>query len=580
MANIIGNFNSVYFASKKPLNTRNIFSFIDKAVLNMKNKEFYKLLKKNKSTSNSGFTLTELLTGLIMSIFVVGALGFGLMQILRVTQKGNSETTARNESARALDFISDEMRRAEFIEVDTSLTNINNVDGSGGVASSYTTLTKDDGSGGTTNIKPALALKIPGVSERIVYTVAPPQTDTWKGPLVIYRWGPPLDSNGNYTNETNVANWTSVALVDGVSDKDVTAVGCDIDGTAGDDTYQGFYACVVDDDGDSTAGETEDSDGQAITAHLYFTGETKGADGVTTSTYSADSIATARSSAAPGNNSPDLLPNVTSATRIDSEFACRADGTNWDMRTDFGEDLDNPGSYLKWEDSGARRPQPIKITGDTLVISSIPRNITGDCLNSRIGNGREGNTDVQDFAGNKDLGSGEAWKDQTDVVAISHQIDFNDPTTFNGDKEGTCDSDNICTGSNGGKVNTKKSDDTKEVNKSVRMLKRGSIVPDYGGYDANGNGVLDSGDQKSLGEFLHNQSPSLADKAPNGTDAEGNTIYEYTINNQLRPDERIIGFEVGQTDDSGSTPGFDLQDNIFILRSDKFNDEYDYTPIP
>ncbi|MGL5794381.1 MAG: hypothetical protein ACRC06_08210, partial [Waterburya sp.] len=66
----------------------------------MKSKKLQKLLKKNKS--NAGFTLTELLVGLFMSIFVIGALGFGLMQVLQATQTEGSKTAARNETGRAL----------------------------------------------------------------------------------------------------------------------------------------------------------------------------------------------------------------------------------------------------------------------------------------------------------------------------------------------------------------------------------------------------------------------------------------------------------------------------------------------
>ena len=215
----------------------------------MKNKEFHKLLKKNKSKPNSGFTLTELLVGVIMSIFVIGALGFGLMQILRVTQKGNSETLVRNESSRALDFISDEMRRARAIEVDMATGSGSNIES---VAPDYSLPT-----GGTVR----LALQIPGVDQRVIYSVAPPEsTSPWKGPNVIYRWGPDLTADGSYVTDStkagrvdNPAGWTNEALVDGVSNEDVTAVGCDIDGDGNDEIYKGFFACVIDDDGEVSA---------------------------------------------------------------------------------------------------------------------------------------------------------------------------------------------------------------------------------------------------------------------------------------------------------------------------------------
>ena len=101
-----------------------------------------------------------------------------------------------------------------------------------------------------------LALQVPGVTQRIIYYVEP-STGTWKEPLTIYRWGPNLDDKGAYSNPNDPnpgTNWTKEALIDGVSDETLTADGCDTDGNGSDETYQGFFACVVDDDGDSPIG--------------------------------------------------------------------------------------------------------------------------------------------------------------------------------------------------------------------------------------------------------------------------------------------------------------------------------------
>ncbi len=192
----------------------------------MKNKEFHKLLKKNKSNPNSGFTLTELLVGLIMSIFVIGALGFGLVTVLQTTQRENSKTTARNENSRALDFISDELRRTRNIETDAT---------NAGTAYSPT---------GKTVV---LALDIPEISagttaasanRRIIYYLRSNLGTSWKGPQVLYRWGPPLDANGNYTTGT----WGDQALIDGIDNTTVSSP-CTT-GTVTPATPQGFYACI------------------------------------------------------------------------------------------------------------------------------------------------------------------------------------------------------------------------------------------------------------------------------------------------------------------------------------------------
>ena len=609
----------------------------------MRNKEFQKLLKKQKYNSNSGFTLTELLVGLLMSIFVIGALGFGLMQILRVTQKGNSETLVRNESSRALDFISDEMRRASAIDVDMDVSKFNTIDdpstadideSEGMIAPDY-----DLPTGG--NIR--LSLRIPNVVQRVVYSVAPPANSSpWKGPLVIYRWGPNLDANGNYTDPTDSTNWKNQALVDGISDETVTATGCDMDSDSNDDTYKGFFACVIDDDGDTildasgnpvkedaadTNGDGEitfaddphdrnndgvlnfgdtltdgpdagtditladsdwdknkdgkidnddaaDVDGLAITAQLYFTGETKDASGINASTYSADTKTVARARSTPDENSNDIRSYITSYRTLEPSFGCNST-TEWRMRTDFGDSFDNPSNLDKWDFKNNAQPQPIAADGNTLIVTSIPTGhpdsgfvkSDSDCLNRRDNNGH-GGTEEANFEGNKKLGTTERsdsdWhtNDDNDIVAISHAINFNDPRTFNGDPYG-------CSGaschSTDGKVYTQKENDLAGLNPYVRMLKQGSPVPALKGYDMNNDGdTTDPGEQISLGEFLASKSLAIPD-------GSGGYIVD-----GLQNDQRIIAFEIGKSDTSNpnADPGVDFQDNIFVLQSDAFKQKY------
>ena len=605
----------------------------------MRNKEFKKLLKKNKLNSNSGFTLTELLVGLFMSIFVIGALGFGLMSILRVTQKGNSETLVRNESSRALDFISDEMRSAQSIEVDMSDTNIDALGGS-----DYTDKKK-------TGADVRLALNIPEVTGApVVYSVAP-NISPWKGPLVIYRWGPNLRADGSYSDPTDTTDWRNQALVDGISDVDQT-VDCDNNGDGTDETitYQGFFACLVDDDGDSitedatdkdgngiisfaddphdrndddvlnggdtltdgadagtditladsdwdknndgeiNAEDAADIDGLAITAQLYFTGETKDASGINASTYSADTKTVTRARSTPEDNSNDLESYITSYRTLEPSFGCNKD-KEWRMRTDFGDSFSDPSNLDKWDFKDDAQPQPIAVDSNTLIVTSIPRGmdpsepdyVAGEdvtsssvCLNSRDDNGHGGDATTGSFEGNKSLGESDDWDtDDNDIVAISHAINFNDPRTFNGDPYG-------CSGaschSTDGKVLSQNENAPAgpDPNPYVRMLKQGSPVPDLEGYDMNDNGITtDPGDQKSLGEFLESKGLAKVVGTTPDADAPGGTRNLYEIDG-LQNDQRIIAFEIGKSDTSNpdADPGVDFQDNIFVLQSDAFKQKY------
>ena len=343
----------------------------------MRNKEFQKLLKKNQSKSNSGFTLTELLVGLFMSIFVIGALGFGLMTVLRTTQSENSKVAARNENSRALDFISDELRRAS--EIETTDTNARTGTGTG----------EFDVTGKTV----VLALNIPEVntsatlgsdanastSERIIYYLQAASSN-WKGPLVLHRWGPPLDANGNYTDGT----WKEQALIDGINNTTVSSA-CPAGTTTTPATPQGFYACII----------------GSNTAQLYLTGQTKTAFGVNdTQTNDSKIVARARNRAA---NTKNIFNSIDwSVKGLGGKYNC--DGTtSWDMKTEFYNDPTQKTEWTQNADTGNKQPQPIEIDPTKqLTITSTPEGGVG-C----------------DSSSNQ----------------VSHIINFGDPLTFNGDCE-------------------------------------------------------------------------------------------------------------------------------------------------
>ena len=541
----------------------------------MRNKEFQKLLKKNRSSSNSGFTLTELLIGLVMSTIVIAGLGWGLMQMLTTTQRETTRVNSRNETSRAFNFIADEVKAAQTIEVDMSNANLSIVDDPAtpdvdeAVAPGFTLPT-----GGTVR----LALRVPGVTQRVIYSVAPaPNNSTWKGPLVIYRWGPNLTAAGAYSDPNNVANWTNEALIDGVSNDNQTVV-CDADGdgTPENVTYQGFYACVVDDNGDGVA-DAEDTDGTSITAELYFAADTE--NGV----YTTDSQVVARARVAPLRK-PELsqtkLLEFESLTPQFGRAGC------WTVRNDFGQGddptaLPNSGNELTnvmtWIHEDNRRPQPINIDTEQplTIVASAFGGLSSDCLARGNKYQREWDSTNNEYKYVDSQGNNidSQYDDESDedfdarlasngVPAnggeeihtyehkVWHTIDFSDHDTFNGSDSSLADSPNVSREASNSPA------DGQSGAGEVKIFKNGDRIDssaDYQGYDADNTG---NRDQTSLEVFL--QSKGYVDDSGVVT---------------LEPNQRIIAFEIGQDQagtDVSPNPGFDLQDNIFLMTSDVF----------
>lgn len=564
----------------------------------MKNKEFHKLLKKNRSKSNSGFTLTELLIGLVMGTIVVGALGLGLTQMLRTTGGAASKSKTRSETARAFSFIADEVKAAQAIEVDSSTGTLNTVDdpatpGDESIAPSFT-----PPAGGT----PRLALQVPGVSERIIYSVAPaPAGAAWNGPQVIYRWGPNFSDTGGYSDPNNTANWINEALIDGVDNTDQT-ITCDVngDGTAETITYQGFYACVVDDDGDGgtvenltdtngdgkidsadgadingdgevNADDGADTDGTSITAQIYFVGQSD------TGIHQTDSQVVARSRVAPLRKPELQEPEPVFFTSLNPQFGLPG---CWTVRNDFGAGSDSralPGTtdalenVMTWVHENNRQPQPLNIDKSKpfTMVGSAFGGASDSCLAKGNRYKREWdettsqyqyiNPNPDDDDDTDDIfiiqADGETDEDfkarlkiegvatdglelvNTYKEQVSHTIDFQDEATYNG-VDGT-DNDNPDVAGDG----------------SIYMFRNDSNVPEIGGYDADNDG---NPDQDSLRKTLFDKGY---------VDSNGDVIP-----GKLEPNQRIVVFELGQDKpgENDVNPGYDLQDSMFIMTFDDF----------
>ena len=348
----------------------------------MKNKELQKLLKINKS--NSGFTLTELLVGLLMGTIVVGGLGFGLVNLLQNTQSQTARSEAKNNSARALDFITDEVKRAIAIENTSANANgFDNADKTVVFALDIPEVNGDsdpDGDGNLFGVDDDTT-----TPERIVYFLESSDGTNWEGPLVLNRWGPPFGDNGDYTDGA----WQTQALIDGISDTTLTAgaIQCDPGQTTTPASPAGFYACIQDE----------------ISAQLYLTsgigvGRTEENKKKIIDTYTANTQVVARARTAPGNNSNNFISYTMSYKTLGAVYGCNpsGSGTNWKMRTDFINDPSDPNSEegnrnKKWVHQENRQPQPIKIdTGSNLTINSIPVEPDSPGCISKGGNGAQG----------------------------------------------------------------------------------------------------------------------------------------------------------------------------------------------
>ncbi len=505
----------------------------------MQSKRIQKLLRKKKS--DSGFTLLELLTGLMMSIFVTGALGFGLYQILRTTSKEGLKASARNEASRAIEFISDEIRRARTIDNDL----LDDLDGDG---------VEDDNTAPnfvTTGKTVVLALDIPeisdhidvdgdgdyigaddntGTSERIVYYLKSTSLGNWQGPQVLYRWGPPLDANGDYTEADP---WQEEALIDGIDDTAITTSPCDAGDTLNPalGNAAGFYACLS----------------GTNAAQIFLTGGIDTTTGDDTN-YTADTKAVARAKNVTVDNeeAPEIFP--MNFKTLGAIYNCVPDNPStvgidesipWSMRIDFGNNPIDPDDTTTWVHDPKRKAQPIDISTDnalTITASAIGKS---GCL-SRGNEGADGTEPLSSYS-----------------ETVPHTIEFmKDPSdsgynadawkTFNGDNtSGTHDDPDV------------KGDGT------VMVYKNDSVIPFgfFDGYDSDGDGTPD---QDSLGKFLLDQGYA---RYTNGSDATNG----YTIEG-LENNERIIAFEVGQTDQAH--PGFDVQDAIFIMSNYEFAEKY------
>lgn len=166
--------------------------------------------------------MLELTIALSLTAVVVALISGGLMAVLQFDQQFTAMQKNRRELQRTMDFMATEMQMSDRLEPCPEIH-----------PPTY------NPASGSQQPQPIMVLTMPASSnltQSIVYYVAtPPARSVWTGPLALYRWGPTLQLNGNYS-----------ANVSGVSYNYYNEVVVDrIISTSGAESCNGLYSQAI-----------------------------------------------------------------------------------------------------------------------------------------------------------------------------------------------------------------------------------------------------------------------------------------------------------------------------------------------
>ena len=194
----------------------------------------------------AGFTITEVLLAGVLMLIAVLVSGIGVINLLRSNYRANADSEIRNNLNRTLEFVSDDVRRAKIIaQTESSI------------------LTDQVPQARAPGARAVLAFRIPDPSnpiqilpDQIVYYTKGPE-NSLTGPRVLWRFGPNLDDNGNYTTPQNINTWQHSPVTDRLADatNNQRRYNCDPFQTvevptgwqripAAREQVEGFYTCV------------------------------------------------------------------------------------------------------------------------------------------------------------------------------------------------------------------------------------------------------------------------------------------------------------------------------------------------
>jgi prepilin-type N-terminal cleavage/methylation domain-containing protein len=137
----------------------------------------------------NGFTLLELTVAVALSGGIVAAAAGGMVALMARDRQGTIDRHHRAELHRAQEFISQEIRMAQQVSPCPERA-----------AAGYRPTAQ------VKQPRPWLVLHMPasmGLPGPIVYYAAqalPQRRSVWQGPLLLYRWGPTLKLDGDYSD--------------------------------------------------------------------------------------------------------------------------------------------------------------------------------------------------------------------------------------------------------------------------------------------------------------------------------------------------------------------------------------------
>ncbi|TRU30837.1 MAG: type II secretion system protein [Microcystis aeruginosa Ma_QC_B_20070730_S2] len=177
----------------------------------------------------AGFSVTEVLLASSMMLIAISVSGIGVTNLLRSNYRANAGTEIQNNLNRTLEFVSDDLRRARII-----------ADSEAAITSTQV----------PTGARAVLAFQIsdpnnPGqapLNEQIVYYTQNSQTGDSLTGLVLWRYGPSLDEDGNY----DINSWIPSPVTDRLAAA-ANNPNCPTGFTRiPANTVDGFFACVRD----------------------------------------------------------------------------------------------------------------------------------------------------------------------------------------------------------------------------------------------------------------------------------------------------------------------------------------------